>query len=65
MGVALDAQSEPVDPIELDRVLESNCTDWRVRGDEIDERPEWYRDSLRQLGDEIMYGINRAGSPGF
>lgn len=48
------------EPIELDRVLEAHCTDWRVRSDEIDDRPDWYRDSLRRLGDEIMYGINRA-----
>ncbi len=47
-------------PIELDRVLDSHCADWRLRADELDERPEWYRDSLRRLGDEIMYGINRA-----
>ncbi len=48
------------EPIELDRVLESHCPDWRVRADEVENRPEWYLDSLRQLGDEIMYGINRA-----
>ena len=48
------------EPIQLDDILEQNCHDWRERVDEIDARPDWYRRSLSQLGDEIMYGINRA-----
>ncbi len=47
-------------PIELDDVLRQNCPDWSARAAEIEGRPDWYRNSLNQLGDEIMHGINRA-----
>ncbi len=47
-------------PIELDDVLRQNCPDWSARAAEIEGRPDWYRNSLNQLGAEIMHGINRA-----
>jgi glycerol-3-phosphate O-acyltransferase len=48
------------EPIELDVLLRRNCQDWSDRADEIEQKPDWYRASLQQLGREIMYGINRA-----
>ena len=47
-------------PIELERILDEHCADWRQRADEIDDRPAWFRDSLIALGEKIMHGINRA-----
>jgi len=48
------------EPIEIETLLERHCNDWRERGEELGERPEWFRDSLFDLGSEIMHGINRA-----
>ena len=48
------------EPIDLDRLLQRHCPDWREKAGDLQQRPPWFRDCLRQLGDEIMYGINRA-----
>jgi len=48
------------EPILLDALLTRQCSDWRNRAHQIDQRPGWYRRSLSQLSREIMYGINRA-----
>ena len=48
------------EPIEIETLLERHCGNWRERGEELEQRPNWFRDSLLDLGTEIMYGINRA-----
>ena len=48
------------EPIVLADLLRRHCADWEERISEIDEKPGWYRDSLQQLGAEIMQGIGRA-----
>ena len=48
------------EPIGLDKLLSRHCADWQQRASEIDSRPQWYRASLQNLAQEIMYGINRA-----
>lgn len=48
------------EPIELDGLLAQHCDNWPAQADEIEQKPDWYRASLKQLAGEIMYGINRA-----
>ena len=48
------------EPVQLNRLLEENCSDWASRAAEVRQRPDWYRASLQKLASEIMYGINRA-----
>jgi len=48
------------EPVQLNGLLEQNCSDWANRADEVRQRPDWYRASLQKLASEIMYGINRA-----
>ena len=47
-------------PIDLQKLIEEHCKDWRNSIDSEGEKPEWYRSALNQLGQEIMHGINRA-----
>lgn len=47
-------------PIILDQLLDEKQPDWRQRVTEIDQRPQWYRDTVATLGQRIMFGINRA-----
>jgi glycerol-3-phosphate O-acyltransferase len=44
-------------PILLDKILDQHRSDWREK---IEPKPDWYRVCLQRLGEEIMYGINRA-----
>jgi len=46
------------EPIVLGELLERHCRDWQRA--EIGQKPEWYRASLQELGNEIMQGIARA-----
>ena len=48
------------EPIKLEDILRQHCEDYSARADEIELRPDWYQESLRQLSREIMSGINRA-----
>jgi len=48
------------EPIELGAILSQHCPDWQDRSSEVEDRPDWYRNSLLQLSHSIMYGINRA-----
>ena len=48
------------EPIMLAELLQQKCPDWEQRVEEIDDKPTWYRDTLQQLGAEIMQGIGRA-----
>lgn len=48
------------EPIEINHIFEQNCSDWSRRAAEIEQKPGWYRNSLIQLSQQIMYGINRA-----
>jgi len=48
------------EPVQLNGLLEQNCSDWTSRAAEVRHRPDWYRASLQKLASEIMYGINRA-----
>jgi glycerol-3-phosphate O-acyltransferase len=48
------------EPIEINHIFEQNCSDWSKRAAEIEQKPGWYRNSLIQLSQQIMYGINRA-----
>ena len=48
------------EPVQLNGLLEQNCSDWANRVAEVMHRPDWYQASLQKLASEIMYGINRA-----
>ena len=48
------------EPVVLADLLRRECPDWEQRIDEIDDKPDWYRQSLQRLGAEIMQGIGRA-----
>ncbi len=48
------------EPIELDRLLDQHCQDWREHGDEVEQKPDWYQASLVNLANQILIGINRA-----
>ena len=48
------------EPIKIAGILEQNCSDWANRAGEIEQRPDWYQQSLVQLSERVMHGINRA-----
>jgi glycerol-3-phosphate O-acyltransferase len=48
------------EPIDAANLLRQHCPDWTERAAEIENKPDWYLDSLRHLGDAIMQGIGRA-----
>ncbi|MCP4472205.1 MAG: glycerol-3-phosphate 1-O-acyltransferase PlsB [Gammaproteobacteria bacterium] len=48
------------EPIVVADLLQQHCPDWAGRAAEIEHKPDWYRASLRHLGDAIMQGIGRA-----
>ncbi len=48
------------EPIELNTLLSQHCGDWQDRAAEVEQRPDWFRNSLLHLSREIMYGINSA-----
>lgn len=50
------------EPIALETILQRNNPDWRNAAAEIDARPEWLTDTIKELGDAIMYGINAAAA---
>ena len=48
------------EPIQLDRLLNQHCQEWREQVESITHKPDWYQTSLQSLSREIMFGINRA-----
>ncbi len=48
------------EPIDAAQLLRQHCPDWSERATEVEQRPDWYQESLRHLGDAIMQGIGRA-----
>ena len=47
-------------PIDLETHFDLHCHDWRHKINEIDQKPDWYRRALEDVGNKIMHGINRA-----
>ncbi|MFV2032915.1 MAG: glycerol-3-phosphate 1-O-acyltransferase PlsB, partial [Gammaproteobacteria bacterium] len=47
-------------PIDLAVLLDRQKPDWPERAAEIDQRPDWYRETVLKLSQQIMYEINRA-----
>ena len=48
------------EPIELNALLSRHCSDWEHRAAEVEQKPDWFRSSLQNLSQQIMYGINAA-----
>ncbi len=47
-------------PIMLSEVLDQKMPDWRQRAPEIEQKPDWYSDTILILSQRIMIEINRA-----
>jgi len=47
-------------PIMLSEVLDQAIPDWQQRGEEIEQKPEWYSNAIVTLSERIMIEINRA-----
>lgn len=50
------------EPIELEPLLDSVCSDWREQEKGSEEKPPWLTAAIDKLGDEIMSGINSAAA---
>jgi glycerol-3-phosphate O-acyltransferase len=50
------------EPIPLEPLLDSIHADWRISGDNEQERPPWVGEVIDELGDAIMDGINAAAA---
>jgi glycerol-3-phosphate O-acyltransferase len=48
------------DPIILDRFLDQKAPDWRENALGEQEMPEWFRDTINELGQRVATGINAA-----
>ena len=47
-------------PIDLSDLLDKQKPDWADRVAEIEQRPDWYRETVSRLSQQIMFEINRA-----
>jgi glycerol-3-phosphate O-acyltransferase len=50
------------EPIELEPLLDSVCSNWRDQDGEIEEKPPWLNGAIDQLGYQIMSGVNSAAA---
>jgi glycerol-3-phosphate O-acyltransferase len=48
------------EPLILADFLDQQAPDWRAHGDIGDSSPEWFKQSVSQLGDAVVTGINSA-----
>ena len=47
-------------PIDLSKILDRQNPDWANRVTEIDQRPDWYKKTISNLSQQIMFEINRS-----